>query len=199
MMQEQAHKSFPERCLRGLRDTDCLERDENGRVWVSMKAFLPHWPTIKDRVDRRHKSNHYESSINWEDHIAESFRILCTDPVNAKCGVASVLLQDIKNAKQLNPRASTMLDWEREPLPKNPFHGNLLFSGTLPRNMVRELAAVIATHVQDNLILIEPDRYVSELTMRNNQIDTKRERGTGAWRLPLLQRFFIWLKNILRR
>lgn len=163
------------------------------------KVFEPSWPSRKDRVDQRQKSDHYESSINWEDHVAESFQVLSADLKNAKCGIASILLQDIEKAKQFNPRASTGLDWEREPIKGNRFHGNLLFSGTLTRAMVRELAAVVATHVQENVILIEPDQYDSELTTRNSRIDIERDRKTGALHLPLLQRFLASLKNILWR
>jgi hypothetical protein len=160
-------KPFPERCLRGLRDRDHLQRDQNGStVWILGKAFEPPWSTRQDRVSNRAKSDHYESSINWEDHATESFQILCTDQKNAKCGIVSICLADLKTARQVNPLAATSLDWERDPIRNNPFHGNLLFSGNLPRPIVRELAAVIATHVQGNLTLIEPENYDSELAVR---------------------------------
>src|SRR6266540_3838660 len=70
---------FPERCLRGLRDNEFIHRDENGKVlFITELAFRP--PTkksnLENRVNRRHKSNHYELSINWEDHATESFQLL---------------------------------------------------------------------------------------------------------------------------
>ncbi|MEK7833035.1 MAG: hypothetical protein AAB401_18240 [Acidobacteriota bacterium] len=180
------NKPFPERCLRGLRDEKFIERDQNGSVLcISELAFKP--PTnknnLEDRVSKRNKSNHYESSINWEDDAAESFQTLCEDKKNAGQGIVSICLADLKIAKQVNPLAATSFDWEREQIKGNPYHGNLLFSGELPLPMVRMLAAVIATHVQPNLILIEPENYNSELAARATQTTgASKMEHSGFWR-----------------
>lgn len=126
---------FPERCLRGLRDKDHIERGQDGSVlYISELAFKP--PTKKEnlenRVSNRHKSNHYESSVNWEDQLVESFRILSEDKKNAGQGIISIRLADLQTAKQVNPVAAQHFDWERDEIKGNPFHGNLLFSGELP-------------------------------------------------------------------
>jgi hypothetical protein len=48
--------------------------------------------------------------------------------------------------------------------------------------MIRELAAVVATHVQDSLILIEPENYDSELAARVTRITaTKALDHPGLW------------------
>jgi hypothetical protein len=165
-------KPFPERCLRGLRDKNHIEQDPNGTtVWILGKAFEPNWKTREDRTSKRRKSDHYESSINWEDHAAKSFQKLCEDRKNAEHGILSIRLADLEKAKQVNPLASGSLDWERDEIRGNPFHGNLLFSGNLPKTIVRELAAVIATHVQDKLSFIEPVNYESELAARATQTE----------------------------
>lgn len=176
-------KPLPERCLRGLKDKDCIERTQNSsNVWISAKAFEPHWKTLQDRVSSRHKSNHYESSINWEDHPVEPFQILCRHPQNAKCGIVSIRLADLETAQQVNPRAAVFLEWERDPIKGNVFHGNLLFSGSLPKPMVRELAAVVATHVQDKIIFIEPENYDSELAARATRTTAFSEsKPTNLW------------------
>lgn len=140
-----------------------------------LKAFEPHWPTRQARVSSGGKSDHYETSVNWEDHATESFQKLCEDQGNASCGIVSIRLADLETAKQVNPRAATSLDWERDPIKGNQFHGNLLFSGNLPRPMVRELAAVVATHVQNNLTLTEPANYDSELAARATRTTAANE------------------------
>lgn len=163
-------KPFPERCLRGLKDNAHLEVADDGlTVWILSKAFEPHWRTREERT-KRGKSHHYESSINWEDDASEPLQLLCKDAANAKCGIVSIRLADLEKARQVNPRATTSLSWERDPIKHNQYHGNLLFSGNLPRPLVRELAAVVATHVQDNLLLIKPEDYASELVSRAARI-----------------------------
>ncbi len=177
-------KPFPERCLRGLSKPEYLEKDRNSSTPIIVwKAFEPHFPTRQDRVSRRGKSDHYESSVNWEDHSAKSFQTLCEDRKNAGHGIVCICLVDIEKAKQVNPLASASLDWERDPIKGNPFHGNLLFAGNLPRPMLRELAAVVASHVRPNLILIEPENYETELAARAIQSKvTNRPKPVGFWR-----------------
>jgi hypothetical protein len=61
------NKRFPERCLRGLRDEECIQRTENGFVeFITEQAFRPPIKkgSLENRVHKRHKSNHYESSAS---------------------------------------------------------------------------------------------------------------------------------------
>jgi hypothetical protein len=95
------NQPLPERCLRGLRDKDQIERDPNGAfIWILGKAFEPNWKSKEDRVTSRRKSDHYESSINWEDHAAEPFKILCEDRKISGHGIVSIRLADLERAKQ---------------------------------------------------------------------------------------------------
>ncbi len=196
---EQEDKPLPERCLRGLRSENCLERDEIGRVWVSAKAFEPHWGTRQDRRENRQKSDDYETSINWEDHVVEALRILTIDRNNAKCGIVSVRLRDLEMAKSVNPRARVALGWERAPIKGNPYHGNLLFSGMLPKTMIRELAGVVATHVQEHLILIQPASFSQELASRAELYELEMGRALDRERWAPLRRLVDRVRSLLSR
>lgn len=185
-------KPLPERCLRGLSKPEYLERDQDSSIPVIVwKAFEPHFPTRQDRISRRGKSDHYELSVNWEDQDAKSFQTLCEDKKNAGHGILSICFADLEKAKQVNPLAAESLDWERDEIKGNPFHGNLLFSGNLSRSMIRELAAVVASHVRPNLILIEPENYDSELAARTTQTTAaNRPEHLGFW-----ESAFAWVRT----
>jgi hypothetical protein len=174
-------KPLPERCLRGVRDENHIHRDPTGpTIWVLSAAFVPNPKTREVRV-RNGKSDHYEASVNWEDNAAGSFEILCNDKSNAKCGIVSIRLADLQKARDKNPLAASSLDWEREGSRNNPFHGNLLFSARLPTKVVKELAAVVATHVQDRMRFIEPEHYEAELATRANHTTASTKRGILAF------------------
>jgi hypothetical protein len=161
--------SFPKTCLRGLRDKDHFHRDQD-TLWIYGKAFEPHDKSFNVRVNNRKKSEHYESSINWEDNAVEPFEKLSTDLNNASYGILCIHLEDLEIAKRDNPLAATSFDWERDILNDNPYHGNLLFAGNLPKPKRRELAGVIATYVQARSTIFEPGDYESELERRTSQI-----------------------------
>lgn len=188
-------KPFPERCLRGLRDKDHIELNQNGRAfWILSKAFEPNWKTREDRISSRGKSDHYESSVNWEDQAAEPFQILCNDSKNTGHGIVSIRLADLTEAKRVNPLAATSLEWERDKIKGNPFHGNLLFAGNLTKPIARELAAVVATHVQSKLIFIEPENYESELAARAAQTTTSdKSEPVGLW-----PKILAFLRSVLK-
>ena len=162
-------KPLPERCLRGLRDKDFVVRDENGAfLCISERAYEPNQKSRNHRVFNAGKSDHYESSINWEDQLVEAFQILSEDTRNAAFGILSIRLEDLEAAKAKNPLANKFLEWERDALAGNPFHGNLLFSGKmLPKPQFRKVAAVIASYVDGNLIFVERDNYKLELEARS--------------------------------
>jgi hypothetical protein len=191
-------KPFPERCLRGLRDDKLAGRDQTTSiVWIMGKVFEPPWGTPQDRKFK-HKSDHYETSVNWEDHDTKSFQLLCKDQSNAKYGIVSVCLIDLKKAKQFNQLTSTSLSWERDEIrgkQANPFHGNLLFSGTLSKPVVRMLAAVIANQVQEKLIFIEPQNYETELAARATQTTAIIELE----HIGLLQRVLTRIRSLFRK
>jgi hypothetical protein len=179
------HKPFPETCLRGLRKEEQMERDDNGKVWILGKAFEPSVGSRNDRLSQRRGSDHYETSINWEDNPARPFEILCKDNKNACYGIVSIRLVDLTSARRQNPLAATSFEWERQTIRGNPFHGNLLFSGTLPMRVVRELAGVVATHVQPHMRFIDPADFITELAERNDQAKGDRSHVVRIFRQAL--------------
>lgn len=180
-------KPLPERCLRGLRDKDFIVRDQNGSfLCVSERAYEPNVKTRDSRVSNRGKSDHYESSINWEDQLTEPFQMLCADQKNAAHGIVSICLEDLRAAKANNPLAAKFLDWERDVIEGNPYHGNLLFSGNLPKPKFRQLAAIIASYVDGNLIFVEPKNYKAELAIRTAQTAAaNKSEHLSIWRRVL--------------
>ena len=191
-------KPFPERCLRGLRESGYIEEDQSGNVFVLSKAFEEDNGSRTDRVESRKKSNHYECSINWEDHLTESFRQL-TQNTNARNGILTVLLVDLETAKQ---RCSLygQLEWEREVRRGNAFHGNLLYPGISSKAVRRQFAAVIANCVQPGVVFTSPNNYQSELDRRAElelarQAELEQGKSIGlphGWRRVsfLLRAFF---------
>lgn len=191
---------YPERCLRGLSKPEYIEREQDSSIPdVTWKAFEPHYKTRDDRKSKRGKSDHFEASVNWDDHVTDSFQILCNDVRNAGQGIVSILLADLKEAKQANPLAAESLDWERDDIKGNPFHGNLLFSGNLPKYQVRELAAVVASHVRPNMILIEPKDYETELAARKAQTIAVNKREHKSFLRCIFTRLYTLLDQYWRR
>ncbi len=88
-----------------------------------------------------------ETSVNWEDDgSALPFTRAQTSekghPLNPH-GVARLGTAAVHRWIQVAPVADT-LSCERRPLDGNRYHGNLLFRSTLPKQMQRMLAGVLA-------------------------------------------------------
>src|SRR5687768_11961707 len=118
--------SFPDCLLRGIRESEWIVLGPDGTLYVLGKALEPHWATAKARVEQRKKSNHYETSINWDEYLTESFRTLCDDTKNAKHGVLVFRLAALEEVRRRDSTAARGLSWERDPIKSNRFHGNLL-------------------------------------------------------------------------
>lgn len=190
-------KQYPERFLRGLRKPDYVIQSQDGsKLQISHQAFVPHFNALDDRTTKRNMSRHYETSINWEDDRVEALRILCNDTNNAKCGIACIPIDHLETLKKYNRRAQEHLEWEREPIKGNKFHGNLLFSAELEKPAVRELAAALACQVDVDLILIRPENYDSELADRTTHTTgTKESKLSGLWR-AILTRLCALLRSL---
>lgn len=126
---------FPTNCLRGL---------AKGK-WVidglvSAAAFEPDNRTIKTRADRL-----AEISINWEDD-GRAFEALA-ESKEALHGVARLSLQDIEYVRKKAPRLN-VLQYERDKIDGNDYHGNLLLDGDMPPALRTMLMNSLALHAR---------------------------------------------------
>jgi ABC-type molybdate transport system substrate-binding protein len=122
---------FPAACLRGIRRRDYVKSDKT----LSSEVFMPDSRTTATRADKGE-----ETSINWEDKTDGSVvRLTLSDKANAAYGVARVQtarLMDL-NDKSVSIGAVT---YERDPLEKNPYHGNIVFRSGLDRKVMGWIA-----------------------------------------------------------
>jgi len=124
--------NYPERCLRGLRKDDHVTPEGI----VNSPAFYPDF-----RVSKQHPDGAYETSINWEDdNLAVAFTLQKID--QSLYGIASLQRAVIDaEAAANNPPIVT---YERKPEVDNKYHGNIIFSGTASRQLIKMIASIFA-------------------------------------------------------
>ena len=137
------NKPFPECFLRGFNVKDCFTAELN----VAPAAFQ-----FGNHTDER-DDNYHEASINWEDN-SDALTTLMeqkkdgTDDVMFKFGYARLPLNLVRmTLKSLIDR--NCLAFERKPLAKNPYHGNILIPDQLKKPekfMIQNSLAVIANN-----------------------------------------------------
>ena len=127
---------LPNSCLRGLRKLDWVD----DQFIISSAAFEPDPKTAKLRPD-----GGKETSVNWEDDSnVESFTL--NDKNTAQFGAARIFTAHIV---QMSSRAAAVvmpLSCERQRIPGNEYHGNIVFSANLNKRVERLLAASLALH-----------------------------------------------------
>ena len=91
-----------------------------------------------------------QQSINWEDDKnAIDFTLLQTKPdgdLQFKSGIAQVPIREIDKLN-MRPTVNGVLSYEREPLPENKYHGNLIIMRRVKKPQMRQIAAGIALAV----------------------------------------------------
>jgi hypothetical protein len=125
---------LPDSCLRGLRKQDWVD----DRFIISAAAFEPDSRTAAGRKD-----GGKETSVNWEDDSkVESFTF--EDKINAQYGAARISTTQIVQTSNTAAALATPLSCERQRLPGNQYHGNIVYSANLNKRMERLLAASLA-------------------------------------------------------
>ena len=120
---------------RGLRNKPI--RDDRGLPQASMEAFLPDPRTSAARTD-----GGSEVSVNWHDDAGDVLAFTMTDKKNSQFGVAILPEGQLRNLSAWNLQAAVTA--ERDPLPGNPYHGNLVFRAGLSQQNIRMLAGLLA-------------------------------------------------------
>lgn len=110
--------NFPDTCIRGIPNETFLTED--GAVGSHLFQFT----TQPGRQD-----GWLELSINWEDDEAVSDftlqQIRQDGTLQFRAGIAFLLVEEIERLNQ-RPMVRGLLGYERQELPDNPYHGNLL-------------------------------------------------------------------------
>lgn len=138
-----ANKPFPECFLRGFNTNECYTKEHN----IAIGAFQ-----FGNHTDKRN-DNYHEASINWEDDEG-AVKILLeqkkdeTNELMFKYGYARLPLNLVKmTLKSL--MVKNYLNFERKPLEYNPYHGNILISGSInkqEKSMIQNNLAAIANN-----------------------------------------------------
>jgi len=125
---------FPATCLRGLRKPNWVVDGQ----FVDTEAFIPNRkPTVP-----RHDGG-LETSVNWEDNPSVE-RFTLSDKNIAPHGAARIATADIENTSRTVKVITKPLACERAAHPRNPYHGNIVYSASTPRIVEKQLAAALA-------------------------------------------------------
>ena len=127
-------ESFPERCIRGLSDKEDVTQE--GRV--NSQALYPNFKPKTQRPDKA-----FETSINWEDDETV-IAFTRKQREQSAYGVAALRLEAIDYEIRAS-RAVGLLTYERQKLPSNQYHGNIVFAQEISQRFAKTLAAALAT------------------------------------------------------
>ena len=135
--------AFPDLLLKGISDQQYL--DEEGGVAANLFYFE------LQRVYSERNDEFVEGSICWKDN-EEAVDLLMNQKKNGdiqfKYGAAVINRYEIDRLRKI-PQYRSKLNYERNPLPENPYHGNLLLNRTTGKQVMRKLAGAIATTCQE--------------------------------------------------
>jgi len=132
---------FPDYCIRGIKKKSYIYEDTDT---VSSALYMPDPRTKETRSD-----GGSETSINWEDNDnVLDFTLQSLDDNNQTAlafphGAVKLSRNVFDN---INNSATTLntITYERQKLPKNHYHGNIVFRTGLPNHTVTMIANVFA-------------------------------------------------------
>ncbi|MDL2273292.1 hypothetical protein LJC34_01895 [Oscillospiraceae bacterium OttesenSCG-928-G22] len=140
-------KEYPKCFFRGISNKDFIQE---GQVVASAFQF----------DDSNERNDEYkELSINWEDDDASLEVLLMQKKENGKiqfaAGAAKVELQRVKMILSQYIEQNTF-SYERKELDNNPYHGNLLLSKSVNKQIRSLVSSGLALAVSSSLI---PQKY----------------------------------------
>ncbi|MHA1290505.1 MAG: hypothetical protein ACTSPB_24240 [Candidatus Thorarchaeota archaeon] len=110
--------------------------------------------------ERKTNHNHgrWENSINWKDDVSAIEFTLNQrrddGELQFRGGVAVIPRIQLDNANSLSG-VEGKLSYERDELPDNPYHGNLLLTQDVPKIKMKMVAAYIALAVSEIILCSE--------------------------------------------
>jgi hypothetical protein len=126
--------ALPDNCLRGLRKASWVD----DRFLIATETFLPDSRTAAGRQDGGR-----ETSVNWEDDVqVENFTL--SDKRNAQYGAARISKIHIAQTSDTVAAVTKPLSCERNRLPNNKYHGNIVYAAKVNARMEKMLAAALA-------------------------------------------------------
>ena len=123
---------FPAQCIRGLRVQQWIRQDGKLRT----DAYRPNRSEKAQRPDGL-----FAASINWDDD-ANAVPFTLTQP-SAQFGHATVRRSNLDEIRE-DPGAKGVLQYERDELPDNRYHGNILFDKDTPKPVETFIAGKLA-------------------------------------------------------
>jgi hypothetical protein len=126
---------FPEYCLKGIKAKDCIS--EEGEILAPLLYF-----------DKDVTSGSWRQSVNWQDDdLAIDFTLAqkrSDETLLFKYGLVSLSRSDIDRIKG-RPYVNGALSYDREPLPSNPYHGNLVLEDRVSKLRMKTIAAILVS------------------------------------------------------
>jgi hypothetical protein len=131
--------TYPDNCLRGIWNEQHVGKD--GLVDTSVFYFTD--ACVRPTGD-------FEQSVNWEDDDKAIPFTLSQKKEDGtpqfKGGVAVIARSELDRLSKL-PTLDQALSYDRQPLPENSYHGNLVLAAGVSKQRRKYLAAAIALHV----------------------------------------------------
>lgn len=130
--------NYPAHCLRGLRKADNLT--DEGAI-----CFLAFCPTTWSEKDKRPDGN-YEISISWVDNDG-AVPFMMQKREQSRYGLAAlprIVIETESTNIQINLKINDAVTYDRCPEEGNDYHGNIIYLGTLSRELIKMEAGVFA-------------------------------------------------------
>jgi hypothetical protein len=132
---------FPDNGIKGIPNSSFLYNGESPQIATHLFYF---------KEEDARDDGWTEQSINWEDDgNAVNFTLNQTKAdgdKQFKAGVAILPRVEIDRIRQ-RPTHADVLSYERQALPENPYHGNILLrTGKVKPPIMRQIAATLALY-----------------------------------------------------
>jgi hypothetical protein len=132
--------AFPDNCIRGIPNETYVNAD--GTLGSHLFYF----------DDQQRPDGWMEQSINWMDDsgaIDQAFAQARPEgDLQFRAGIAIIPREEVDRISE-RPTVRGIISYERQPLPANPYHGNLLLRGTTPKKTMKLIAAGLALAVAE--------------------------------------------------